>query len=120
LVTESDAETKNKIMKTILQTLVVTAILSLALAQYPAIAADVAQRPNAVTSVAQPNGVAAMPAVMPANMPVANAQAAVATPVHFAPAPMLGAAGYSLIYLLFGGGLGGAVLIFIIAKMLGK
>jgi hypothetical protein len=34
--------------------------------------------------------------------------------------PMFGAIGYSLIYLLFGGGLGGAVLIFIIAKMLGK
>jgi hypothetical protein len=30
------------------------------------------------------------------------------------------AAGYSLLYLLFGGGLGGAILIFIIAKMLGK
>jgi len=30
------------------------------------------------------------------------------------------AIGYSMIYLLFGGGLGGAVLIFIIAKMLGK
>lgn len=35
-------------------------------------------------------------------------------------APVVAAAGYSLIYLLFGGGLGGAVLIFIIAKMLGK
>jgi hypothetical protein len=35
-------------------------------------------------------------------------------------APMFAAIGYSLIYLLFGGGLGGAVLIFIIAKMLGK
>jgi CHASE1-domain containing sensor protein len=34
--------------------------------------------------------------------------------------PMFAAAGYSLIYLLFGGGFGGAVLIFIIAKMLGK
>jgi CHASE1-domain containing sensor protein len=34
--------------------------------------------------------------------------------------PMFAAAGYSLIYLLAGGGLGGAVLIFIIAKMLGK
>ena len=34
--------------------------------------------------------------------------------------PMFAAVGYSLIYLLFGGGLGGAVLIFIIAKMLGK
>jgi hypothetical protein len=34
--------------------------------------------------------------------------------------PMFAAAGYSLIYLLFGGGLGGAFLIFIIAKMLGK
>ena len=32
----------------------------------------------------------------------------------------LAAAGYSLLYLLFGGGLGGAVLIFIVAKMLGK
>jgi hypothetical protein len=30
------------------------------------------------------------------------------------------AIGYSMIYLLFGGGLGGAVVIFIIAKMLGK
>jgi hypothetical protein len=30
--------------------------------------------------------------------------------------PMFAAAGYSLIYLLFGGGLGGAVLIFIVAK----
>ena len=33
---------------------------------------------------------------------------------------MLAAAGYSLVYLLFGGGLGGALLIFIVAKMLGK
>lgn len=32
----------------------------------------------------------------------------------------LAAAGYSLIYLLMGGGLGGAVLIFLVAKMLGK
>jgi hypothetical protein len=31
---------------------------------------------------------------------------------------MLAAIGYSLIWLLFGGGLGGAVVIFIIAKML--
>ena len=34
--------------------------------------------------------------------------------------PMLAAVGYSLIYLLLGGGFGGAFLIFIIAKMLGK
>ena len=34
--------------------------------------------------------------------------------------PVFAAAGYSLIYLLLGGGLGGAVLIFFIAKMLGK
>ena len=34
--------------------------------------------------------------------------------------PMLAAAGYFMIYLLFGGGLGGAVIIFIVAKMLGK
>jgi len=33
---------------------------------------------------------------------------------------MLAAAGYSMLYLLFGGGIGGAILIFIIAKMLGK
>jgi hypothetical protein len=34
--------------------------------------------------------------------------------------PMVAAAGYSLIYLLFGGGIGGAILIFLVAKMLGK
>jgi hypothetical protein len=34
--------------------------------------------------------------------------------------PMFGAAGYALLYLLFGGGLGGAILIFIVAKMLGR
>jgi hypothetical protein len=33
---------------------------------------------------------------------------------------MLAAIGYSFIYLLLGGGFGGAVLIFIFAKMLGK
>ena len=32
----------------------------------------------------------------------------------------IAAAGYSFIYLLLGGGLGGAVLIFIVAKLLGK
>jgi hypothetical protein len=32
----------------------------------------------------------------------------------------VGAIGYALIYLLFGGGLGGAFVVFIIAKMLGK
>ncbi len=30
------------------------------------------------------------------------------------------AAGYSLLYLLMGGGLGGAILIFFVAKMLGQ
>ena len=35
-------------------------------------------------------------------------------------APVFAAAGYSLIYLLLGGGLGGAFLIFIVAKMVGK
>jgi hypothetical protein len=35
-------------------------------------------------------------------------------------APMFAAIGYSIIYLLLGGGLGGAVLIFIVAKMFGK
>ena len=34
--------------------------------------------------------------------------------------PMFAAIGYSLIYLLLGGGLGGAFLIFIVAKMFGK
>jgi hypothetical protein len=34
--------------------------------------------------------------------------------------PVLAAAGYSLLYLLFGGGLGGAILIFIVLKMIGK
>lgn len=33
---------------------------------------------------------------------------------------LLAAAGYSLIYLLCGGGLGGAILIFIVLKMFGK
>jgi hypothetical protein len=33
---------------------------------------------------------------------------------------MFAAAGYSLLYLLLGGGLGGAILIFIVAKMLGQ
>lgn len=32
---------------------------------------------------------------------------------------LLGAIGYSILYLLLGGGLGGAILIFIVAKMLG-
>ena len=34
--------------------------------------------------------------------------------------PPIAAIGYSLIYLLCGGGIGGAVVIFIIAKMLRK
>jgi hypothetical protein len=34
--------------------------------------------------------------------------------------PMFAAVGYSLVYLLAGGGLGGAILIFIVAKLLGK
>ena len=33
---------------------------------------------------------------------------------------MLGAVGFSLLYLLLGGGLGGAILIFFIAKLLGR
>jgi hypothetical protein len=32
----------------------------------------------------------------------------------------MAAIGYSLLYLLFGGGLGGAFVIFVVAKMLGK
>ncbi|WP_414660601.1 hypothetical protein [Horticoccus sp. 23ND18S-11] len=34
--------------------------------------------------------------------------------------PPIAAAGYSMLYLLFGGGLAGAVVIFVIAKVLGK
>jgi hypothetical protein len=34
--------------------------------------------------------------------------------------PLIAAAGYSLIYLLGGGGLFGAIVIFVVAKMLGK
>jgi hypothetical protein len=34
--------------------------------------------------------------------------------------PVLAAAGWSLTYLLLGGGVGGAILIFIVLKMLGK
>ena len=33
---------------------------------------------------------------------------------------VLAAGGYSFLYLLLGGGIGGAIIIFIIAKMLGK
>jgi hypothetical protein len=39
--------------------------------------------------------------------------------VAFAPL-LFAAAGYSILYLLMGGGLGGAILIFIVAKMLGQ
>jgi len=35
-------------------------------------------------------------------------------------APVVGAIGFSILYLLLGGGFGGAVLIFIVAKMFGK
>jgi hypothetical protein len=35
-------------------------------------------------------------------------------------APMFAAAGFSLVYLLAGGGLFGAFIIFIVAKMIGK
>jgi len=34
--------------------------------------------------------------------------------------PMFGAIGFSILYLLLGGGLGGAVIIFFIAKMFGR
>ena len=34
--------------------------------------------------------------------------------------PMFAAAGYSMIYLLGGGGLIGAIVIFVVAKMFGK
>lgn len=34
--------------------------------------------------------------------------------------PLLAAAGYSMLYLLFGGGIGGAIVIFIVLKMFNK
>jgi hypothetical protein len=34
--------------------------------------------------------------------------------------PMFAAAGWAFLYLLFGGGLGGALLIFVVLKMLGR
>ncbi len=40
--------------------------------------------------------------------------------IALALSPILGAAGYSLLYMLGGGGLGVAILIFIVAKMFGK
>ena len=33
---------------------------------------------------------------------------------------LFAAAGWSLLYLLFGGGLGGALLLFVVLKMIGK
>ncbi len=36
------------------------------------------------------------------------------------PDPILAAAGYSLLYLIFGGGLFGAFVIFLLAKVMGK
>jgi hypothetical protein len=36
------------------------------------------------------------------------------------PTIVFAAVGYSLLYLLLGGGLGGAILIFVVAKMLGR
>jgi len=36
------------------------------------------------------------------------------------PLPPVAAIGYSLVYLLFGGGIFGAFVIFVIAKMLGR
>ena len=38
----------------------------------------------------------------------------------FMVAPFFAAAGWAFLYLLFGGGIGGAILIFIVLKMLGK
>lgn len=40
--------------------------------------------------------------------------------IALALSPLLGAAGYSLLYMLGGGGLGVAILIFIVMKMFGR
>jgi hypothetical protein len=34
--------------------------------------------------------------------------------------PIFAAVGYSLLYILLGGGVGGAIIIFLLARMLGK
>lgn len=41
-------------------------------------------------------------------------------PELLATLPPIAAAGYSIIYLIFGGGLFGAIVIFVIAKIFGK
>ena len=40
--------------------------------------------------------------------------------MHMLYPPLFAAAGYSLVYLLAGGGIGGAIVIFVIAKMFGR
>jgi hypothetical protein len=40
--------------------------------------------------------------------------------IAFTVVPLVAAAGYSLVYLIAGGGLGGALIIYLVAKMLGK
>jgi hypothetical protein len=40
--------------------------------------------------------------------------------MHMLYMPVFAAAGYSLVYLLAGGGIGGAIVIFVIAKMFGR
>jgi hypothetical protein len=49
-----------------------------------------------------------------------NSMKGISMDAMFATVSPLAAAGYSLVYLLAGGGIGGAILIFVGAKMLGK
>lgn len=44
----------------------------------------------------------------------------VAATVPMLAAPVLAAAGWSFLYVLLGGGLGGALLIFVVLKMIGR
>ena len=64
--------------------------------------------------------------MLPAGHRIATSLPSAASPINlramipFVIVPMFAAAGYSLLYLLGGGGFGVALLIFVIAKMLGK
>jgi hypothetical protein len=56
----------------------------------------------------------------PAGWSAKNTEEGFMSVLAFTAPVLMAAAGYSLIYLLLGGGLGGAILIFIVAKMLGR
>jgi len=93
----------------------------MALMQFPvkAAGAAAAASPN-IVSAERGNSTMALANVRNTIAPVTAVQSPAVAPGHAILTPMFGAVGYSLLYLLLGGGFGGAVLIFFIAKMLGK